>query len=122
MWPLGDEVATSQSRHRRAGHRLVGIGRPAISFVQIGRQGSGMKKLTLVSALLVGMAVGVVVGVLLDRATLPWRSAHAAVAAAPAAGATGTPTFVVNGEVVVGSRGLEDAVRRQLDEARLAKR
>jgi hypothetical protein len=64
-----------------------------------------MKKLTLVSALLVGMAVGV-----------------AAVAAAPAAGATGTPTFVVNGEVVVGSRGLEDAVRRQLDEARLAKR
>jgi protein-disulfide isomerase len=42
--------------------------------------------------------------------------------AAAAAGVTGTPTFVVNGEPVVGSAGLKDAVRRQLEKARVARR
>ncbi len=41
-------------------------------------------------------------------------------AAAAAAGVTGTPTFVVNGEVVLGSSGLRAAVERQL--GRLARR
>ncbi len=41
---------------------------------------------------------------------------------AAAAGVTGTPTFVVNGEVVVGSTGLKDAIRRHLEKARLANR
>jgi protein-disulfide isomerase len=39
-------------------------------------------------------------------------------AAAGAAGVTGTPTFVVNGEVVVGSGGLAAAVQRRLAAAR----
>jgi protein-disulfide isomerase len=39
-------------------------------------------------------------------------------AAASAAGVTGTPTFVVNGEVVLGSSGLEAAVQRRLAAAR----
>ncbi len=43
-------------------------------------------------------------------------------AAAGAAGVTGTPTFVVNGEVVVGSGGLRDAVGRQLQRAKVAMR
>ena len=43
-------------------------------------------------------------------------------AAAGAAGVTGTPTFVVNGEVVVGSNALRPAVERQLEKARLARR
>jgi protein-disulfide isomerase len=38
--------------------------------------------------------------------------------AAAAAGVTGTPTFVVNGEVVLGAAGLKDAVRRHLEKAR----
>ncbi len=42
--------------------------------------------------------------------------------AAAAAGVTGTPTFVVNGEPVVGSAGLADAIRRHLEKARLANR
>ncbi len=44
------------------------------------------------------------------------------VAAAAAAGVTGTPTFVVDGELVVGSTGLRDAVERKVKKARLAKR
>jgi protein-disulfide isomerase len=39
-------------------------------------------------------------------------------AGASAAGVTGTPTFVVNGEVVVGSGGLDAAVKRRLAAAR----
>jgi protein-disulfide isomerase len=39
-------------------------------------------------------------------------------AAAAAAGVTGTPTFVVNGEVVVGSGGLAAAVQRRLGASR----
>ena len=50
------------------------------------------------------------------------RRVEADLAAASAAGVTGTPTFVVNGEVVPGSGGLQDAVIRQLAKARLAKR
>jgi protein-disulfide isomerase len=38
--------------------------------------------------------------------------------AAAAAGVTGTPTFVVNGEPVAGATGLKDAIRRQLEKAR----
>jgi len=34
----------------------------------------------------------------------------------------GTPTFVVNGEVVVGSGALRAAVERQIEKARVAKR
>jgi protein-disulfide isomerase len=41
---------------------------------------------------------------------------------AAAAGVSGTPTFVVNGEAVAGSGKLEDAVRRHLEKARVAKR
>jgi predicted DsbA family dithiol-disulfide isomerase len=44
------------------------------------------------------------------------------VRAASVAGVTGTPTFVVNGEVVKGATGLRDAVARQLGGARVAKR
>jgi protein-disulfide isomerase len=40
--------------------------------------------------------------------------------AAAAAGVTGTPTFVVNGDVVVGSSALREAVDRQLGRARMA--
>jgi protein-disulfide isomerase len=43
-------------------------------------------------------------------------------AVAAAAGVTGTPTFLVNGEKVLGASGLRDAVDRQLQKARLAKR
>ena len=43
-------------------------------------------------------------------------------AAAAAAGVTGTPSFIVNGELVVGSTGLRDAVQRQLDKVKLAAR
>jgi protein-disulfide isomerase len=39
-------------------------------------------------------------------------------AAAASAGVTGTPTFVVNGEVVVGTSGLESAVQRRLAASR----
>jgi protein-disulfide isomerase len=39
-------------------------------------------------------------------------------AAAASAGVTGTPTFVVNGEVVVGTGGLEAAVQRRLAASR----
>jgi protein-disulfide isomerase len=42
--------------------------------------------------------------------------------AANAAGVNGTPTFIVNGEVVVGSNALRAAVDRQLEKARLARR
>jgi protein-disulfide isomerase len=42
--------------------------------------------------------------------------------AARQAGVTGTPTFVVNGEVVVGSGALRDTVQRHLEKARAAKR
>jgi protein-disulfide isomerase len=41
-------------------------------------------------------------------------------AAATTAGVNGTPTFVVNGEVVVGSVALRDALDRQLKRAKLA--
>jgi protein-disulfide isomerase len=41
---------------------------------------------------------------------------------AGSAGVNGTPTFVVNGEVVVGSGALRAAVERQLEKARVAKR
>jgi predicted DsbA family dithiol-disulfide isomerase len=41
--------------------------------------------------------------------------------AATAAGVTGTPTFVVNGEAVVGSAALKDAVRRHLEQAKGSK-
>jgi protein-disulfide isomerase len=44
------------------------------------------------------------------------------VRAASVAGVTGTPTFVVNGEIVKGATGLRDAVARQLGGARVAKR
>jgi protein-disulfide isomerase len=40
------------------------------------------------------------------------------IAIASAAGVTGTPTFVVNGEVVVGAGGLPDAVSRHLKAAK----
>ncbi len=43
------------------------------------------------------------------------------VAAAAAAGVNGTPTFVVNGEVVVGSGALREAVERSLKKVRLAR-
>jgi protein-disulfide isomerase len=43
------------------------------------------------------------------------------VAAAAAAGVNGTPTFVVNGEVVVGSGALRDAVERSVQKVRLAR-
>jgi protein-disulfide isomerase len=42
-------------------------------------------------------------------------------AAAASAGVTGTPSFVVNGDVVLGSTALREAVDRQLGKARLAK-
>jgi protein-disulfide isomerase len=42
--------------------------------------------------------------------------------AASAAGVTGTPTFVVNGEAVVGSAQLKAVVARQLEKARVANR
>jgi protein-disulfide isomerase len=45
---------------------------------------------------------------------------EADLAAASAAGVDGTPTFVVNGELVVGSAALKPAVERQLKKARLA--
>jgi protein-disulfide isomerase len=41
--------------------------------------------------------------------------------AAAAAGVTGTPTFLVNGERVVGAVGLKDAIRRHLETARGSK-
>jgi len=41
---------------------------------------------------------------------------------AGSAGVNGTPTFVVNGEVVVGSGALRAAVERQIEKARVAKR
>jgi protein-disulfide isomerase len=41
--------------------------------------------------------------------------------AAAAAGVSGTPTFLVNGEPVIGSAALKDAVRRHLEKARGAK-
>ena len=41
-------------------------------------------------------------------------------AAAATAGVTGTPTFVVNGDVVVGAGALREAADRQLGKARLA--
>jgi protein-disulfide isomerase len=44
------------------------------------------------------------------------------VSAARAAGVTGTPTFVVNGEIVLGSAGLRAAVERALQRARVAAR
>jgi protein-disulfide isomerase len=44
------------------------------------------------------------------------------VAAAAAAGVNGTPTFVVNGEPVVGAAALGDAVERHLKKAQLAGR
>ncbi len=43
-------------------------------------------------------------------------------AAAAAAGVNGTPSFVVDGELVLGSGGLRDAVQRHLQQAHLAKR
>jgi protein-disulfide isomerase len=43
------------------------------------------------------------------------------VAAAAAAGVTGTPTFIVDGEVVLGAGGLREAVERHL-KVRLANR
>jgi protein-disulfide isomerase len=50
------------------------------------------------------------------------KRVEADLAAATAAGVSGTPTFVVNGEVVVGSSALKPAVERQLKKAELAKR
>jgi protein-disulfide isomerase len=50
------------------------------------------------------------------------KRVEADLAAATAAGVTGTPTFVVNGEVVVGSGGLREVVDRRLKAARLAHR
>jgi protein-disulfide isomerase len=50
------------------------------------------------------------------------KRVEADVAAAQAAGVGGTPTFVVNGEVVVGSAGLRDVVQRRLNTARLTNR
>jgi protein-disulfide isomerase len=47
---------------------------------------------------------------------------EADLAAATAGGVAGTPTFVVNGEVVVGAEGLREVVGRKLTAARLAKR
>jgi protein-disulfide isomerase len=41
--------------------------------------------------------------------------------AAVAAGVNGTPTFVVNGEPVIGSAALKEAVRRHVEKARRAK-
>jgi protein-disulfide isomerase len=41
-------------------------------------------------------------------------------AVATAAGVNGTPTFLVNGELVVGSVALRDAIDRQLKRAKLA--
>jgi protein-disulfide isomerase len=43
-------------------------------------------------------------------------------AEAGATGVTGTPTFVVNGEVVLGASGLRGAVERQLEKSRVAAR
>jgi protein-disulfide isomerase len=49
------------------------------------------------------------------------RRVDADAAAAGAAGVSGTPSFVVNGELVVGSGGLEAAVGRALEKARAAR-
>jgi hypothetical protein len=35
---------------------------------------------------------------------------------------TGTPSFIVDGELVLGSAGLRAAVQRHLDQARLARK
>jgi protein-disulfide isomerase len=43
-------------------------------------------------------------------------------AAAASAGVTGTPSFIVDGELVLGSAGLRAAVQRHLDQARLARK
>jgi len=48
--------------------------------------------------------------------------ADADLEAARQAGVTGTPTFVVNGEVVVGSGAPRDTVQRHLEKAKMAKR
>jgi protein-disulfide isomerase len=50
------------------------------------------------------------------------KRVEADLAAATAAGVTGTPTFVVNGEVVVGSGALRPAVERQLKKVELVER
>jgi protein-disulfide isomerase len=50
------------------------------------------------------------------------KRVEADLAAATAAGVSGTPTFVVNGEVVVGSNALRPAVERQLKKGELVKR
>jgi protein-disulfide isomerase len=50
------------------------------------------------------------------------KRVEADLAVATAAGVTGTPTFVVNGEVVVGSAALKPAVERQLKKGELVKR
>ena len=49
------------------------------------------------------------------------RRVDADAAAAGAAGVNGTPSFVVNGELVVGSSGLEAVVGRALEKARAAR-
>jgi protein-disulfide isomerase len=43
-------------------------------------------------------------------------------AAAAAVGVSGTPSFIVDGELVLGSAGLRAAVQRHLEQARLARR
>jgi protein-disulfide isomerase len=50
------------------------------------------------------------------------KRVEADLAAAQAAGVTGTPTFIVDGEVVLGAGGLKDAVERHLEAPRLAHR
>jgi protein-disulfide isomerase len=49
------------------------------------------------------------------------KRVEADAALASAAGVTGTPTFLVNGEQVVGSGALRDAVKRQLEKAKSAR-
>jgi protein-disulfide isomerase len=56
------------------------------------------------------------------RAPSTAERVRADVASATAAGVTGTPTFLVNGELVLGGGGLRAAVERQLQRARVAGR
>jgi protein-disulfide isomerase len=57
-----------------------------------------------------------------ERAPSTAERVRGDVSSATAAGVTGTPTFVVNGELVLGGGGLRAAVERQLQRARVAGR
>jgi 2-hydroxychromene-2-carboxylate isomerase len=77
-------------------------------------------KIARLAPFLAVLLVGILAGTLLGRSSLAPIAQPARADAAATAGVTGTPSFVVNGDVVLGTNGLRDAVDRQMNKARLA--